>query len=84
MKSTLRYFTVMGSGECPYDMLRFDECWPVRAEDAARIHYYPGERRHREITMASYANYAPTVARWSSFTWACTEARDTIHVLDHV
>ncbi len=59
-------YTVTGWGEFPYDMLRYDACWPKRAEDAGRIPPITGDAP-RSITLQSY--HRPTVDRWRSFLW---------------
>ena len=58
-------FTVIGSGPFPFDMLRYDCCWPYSSEDASRL---PLEGR-RKVTLASGRRGSPTHARWESFGW---------------
>ena len=50
----------------PYDMLRYDQCWPVTSEDAFKV---VSDVDRRSIKMRSYR--APTIEHWSSFGWAC-------------
>jgi len=73
-------YYVTGSGQFPFDMLRFDLCWPATGDDAAlmenpiewrEIRY--GERKLRSIKMRSYKE--PTIARGSSFTWSVGNER---------
>ena len=64
------YF-VSGKGEFPFDMLRYDACWPMTGEDADKLDtpYGSAERiKMRSIRMRSYRQ--PTIARWQSFLWA--------------
>lgn len=71
-----RYFEyyVTGGGIFPFDMLRYDSCWPVGGDDAAMMSadYSPltprEARMPRSIKMRSYRE--PTIARWSSFNWS--------------
>lgn len=71
---TIQVFKVKGKGRFPIDMLRYDHCFPLQSDDAAKIaatfeHYYSDETV--EITLVSYfgkPNY-PTEGRWASFGW---------------
>lgn len=68
----LTNFTVEGSGEFPYDMLRYDQCWPQsEANDVYKLSAHPlGQlaRAIRQVTLVSIKSM-PTVARWESFGW---------------
>lgn len=57
------FFTVVGDGEFPIDMLRYDKCWPNSSHDTSLVNRQ-GERRIecRGLT-------GPTPARWTSFGW---------------
>lgn len=69
MRPTHRYdFYVTGRGAFPFDMLRYDDCWPASTEDAAMINQDYTSDKNRSIKLHSY--HAPTVERWSSFLWA--------------
>jgi len=71
-------FTVEGSGDFPFDMLRYDHCWPEGEAESYKISLtyancnsreddtYPGLRR---VTLQSDSPHAPTEGRWRSFTW---------------
>ena len=66
-------YHVTGTGTFPFDMLRFDGCWPATGEDAAEIYNtiesnIEDTRPRRSIKLRSYKE--PTVARWHSFTWS--------------
>ena len=64
-------YYVSGRGEFPFDMLRYDECWPVSGEDAVSMAIDfgdPERRKTRSIRLRSYKE--PTVGRWSSFVWS--------------
>ncbi len=64
-------FVVRGSGPFPFDMLRFDECWPVRAEDGNAMAVEPGAApvTIRMRTRAPHPSTRPTDRRWESFGW---------------
>ena len=69
--------TVTGSGGFPFDMLRYDSCWPRReSEDSAQLDVSMRSSREaytepRSINVASYHHFTP--ARWKSFGWSCEE-----------
>lgn len=61
-------FYVRGRGAFPYDMLRYDGCYPVGPDDAAAI----APTMHwddRTIKMCSPQGIT-TPARWASFGWS--------------
>ena len=61
-------FTVEGGGHFPYDMLRYDCCWPYSQTDAARLD--PSRHERRRVVMQSAREAGiPTVDRWDSFNW---------------
>ncbi len=62
-------FQVEGLGEFPFDMLRYDCCWPLTSNDS---HGLLGNER-RVVTLTTIQenrHWEPTVARWASFLWA--------------
>jgi len=65
-------YYVTGRLPFPFDMLRYDACWPASGDDADMLdsHYVSREefRALRSIKMHSYKR--PTVERWASFTWS--------------
>lgn len=69
-------FIVTGTGEFPFDMLRYDACHP-RHEDEARqlgTTYAKGDlpegKRQIELESRGRPNHwTPTVDRWRSFGW---------------
>jgi hypothetical protein len=65
---TPRIFTVEGSGDFPFDMLRYDCCWPKdEGQDSYGIPRASIEPRR--ITLLSHSEHAPTSGRWESFGW---------------
>lgn len=70
-KTDLKFAVVVGVGEFPFDMLRYDECWPALEEQTrslAEIPMKPGGLATRRIVLAK-RNGEFNPARWRSFTW---------------
>lgn len=60
-------FKVRGSGSFPMDMLRYDACYPLSSEDAAKLSNTTGVW---EIRLSHYdiiKTWTPCVNRWRSF-----------------
>ena len=75
----LYLFTVVGSGEFPIDMLRYDGCWPYEREDAAKIEASfrePGLPGVRTVVLQTTNRHGPTYRRWESFTWRASLGED--------
>lgn len=74
-RTTRRYFTVTGNSAFPYDMLRYDQCWPLRESETPAMsdNAHLGERGLRSIVMATDSPHAPTLGRWQSFGWAASK-----------
>ena len=75
----LRYstlFNVQGSGEFPYTMLGYDNCFPYSANDAANISskQVSGLREVWLVTCHESKECDQiTPARWASFGWRVAE-----------
>lgn len=67
---SLRYFTVRGSGNFPFELLSRDECFPanVLQADALRMSC-PTIADEREIIMASARRESPTHSAWKVAKW---------------
>lgn len=66
--------TVSGSGEFPFDMLRYDACFPATEAETGRMM----ERGVRDVRVRAMSTnkHAPwTTPRWESFGWRVT----TVH-----
>lgn len=64
-----RWFTVEGAGQFPFDMLRYDHCWPLsEGYDSGRLACDHGAELRR-VVLATDNPSAPTIGRWESFTW---------------
>lgn len=66
-------FTVEGSKDFPFDMLRYDACYPATSEDAIKL----AARDSRKITLISTIIAEPTAGRWNSFGWVVID-KETI------
>ena len=62
-------FYVRGRGQFPFDMLRYDACWPLTPEDAAMLSDGWSWRTVRLV--APYGTFTP--GRWASFGWSANE-----------
>lgn len=66
-------FVVEGSGEFPFDMLRYDQAVPLREIEIDGV-YSSGRQDKRRIQLRSYAG-GPTTVRWRSFGWNVVEVK---------
>lgn len=64
-------FEVSGRGRFPFDMLRYDRCWPTKEFEISKLGGYLAETT--TISMAGYSQ--PTVDRWKSFGWLVSNIR---------
>lgn len=65
-------FTVEGSGQFPFDMLRYDCCYPyseVYDSNTMAAEYYGQRLARRRVTLVTTAEHSPTPGRWQSFMW---------------
>jgi hypothetical protein len=72
MKRIRKKFTVEGSGVFPFDMLRYDACWPrSEATDSLALQagLYGEGAPKRQVTLLTDSVSSPTIRRWESFTW---------------
>lgn len=62
-------FTVEGRGEFPFDMLRYDMCWPKsESRDSVALSVRGNWNKElRRITLVGLRE--PTTDRWKSFGW---------------
>ena len=65
-----RKIVVEGTGEFPFDMLRYDACHPASERDSGEMGRteYDSPRSIRLI-MTTGADRDPTTDRWASFGW---------------
>lgn len=67
-------FTVAGSGEFPFDMLRYDCAWPATSADANKVGMECRDVRARDSRrvinlLCLHSWRRPTIGRWESFGW---------------
>ena len=67
---------VIGKGEFPIDMLRFDSCHPLYESDCTIIrHSLRDPLNEPQIVALGHwgpSSWTPTAKRWRSFHWAVT------------
>lgn len=72
-------FAVRGRGSFPFDMLRYDRCFPATEGDSHRIEKTTRERLRgvgssEPITLQmADPKRRPTEARWQSFGWTVVD-----------
>lgn len=65
----MSYMVVEGSGDFPYDMLRYEgACFDTQADVSAAV----SDRDLRRVTLRRYSppGSKPTPERWRSFLWS--------------
>lgn len=67
----LIHFKVTGRGAFPFDMLRYDSCFPATSADAAALDAVDYHTRTVELVLA--LPRMATFARWASFGWTVSE-----------
>lgn len=62
-------FVVEGTGQFPWDMLRYDQCWPNSQQSATNMPVLRpiGFNTRRQVTLTGIK--PATVKRWESFGW---------------
>ena len=70
----VKTYEVVGSGEFPLDMLRYDQAW-FASEAQANIvqHSYTNGDRFTRRTVTVSSHKLPTVGRWASFGWTVSD-----------
>ena len=68
-------FKVRGMGEFPFDMLRYDHCWPAHEGEAGGLNLGVDDAKYfqaREVKLVRDVDdkrREPTNDRWRSFGW---------------
>jgi hypothetical protein len=70
----VQVFQVEGAANFPFDMLRYDHCYPDSSEDATNLDRddRPFTESRRTVKLRRIVQSkadAPTEARWRSFGW---------------
>lgn len=60
---------VLGRGDFPVDMLRYDRCVPERSEDVFSVDTR-NDGRSVQLLQYCLTKAGPTVDRWKSFGWS--------------
>lgn len=61
-------FKVSGGGCFPFDMLRYDSCWPNTQDDVDKM-LSVGFRAVGMAHRVYSKDFGPTIDRWASFGW---------------
>jgi len=72
-------FTVTGRGIFPFDMLRYDTCYPRHPEDAQRL-VHQDQRTVQLVMTTRTKDRRPTEGRWASFGWTVTDITKPVKV----
>ncbi len=72
-KTKLVRFTVEGVGVFPFDMLRYDGCYPVGHGDVRIMTHISSSEEPKRVELESFSAASPTPARWESFGWRVVE-----------
>ena len=72
-------YTVSGTSTFPWDMLRYDHCYPADQESASKLSH-DGPRADAEWHRVSRkvrirSQYPPTEDRWKSFGWLVMDTK---------
>jgi hypothetical protein len=64
-------YSVIGQGQFPVDMLRYDNAIPTKEEDASKIAptKWAGNEAFGTRTIELKSEFYPTEGRWESFGW---------------
>jgi hypothetical protein len=75
-KVYIHRFKVLGSGQFPFDMLRYDACYPETSNDASNLINSDEDFEPRDVKLCARAErgWFPTRDRWRSFGWLCSDA----------
>lgn len=77
MKMRRYLFVVRGRGTFPFDMLRYDSCFPFSSADAALMESHEYEQREvRLVTHTTRVRWYPEAGRWSSFLWTVVKCEE--------
>jgi hypothetical protein len=78
------FAVIVGKGEIPCDMLRYDCAFPDSSDDAYHMQHSSGDDRDtmRVFMLATYVGRF-TPARWQSFGWSCREFKNHYEASQH-
>lgn len=64
------FLVVEGSGRFPFDMLRYDACWPYDESDSHTLEREDERNRRVVLCRRSVNDKECTRERWQSFGWS--------------
>lgn len=66
----LRFFSVQGEGNFPFEMLWIDQCFPATSHEASLIRLAcPTVARKIDIVLATYKGSDLSYRRWTEANW---------------
>ena len=65
-------FEVTGKGQFPFDMLRYDQCFPLYQSDSQIMRYPSDDDQVVALGHWGPSSWEPTKARWRSYHWTVT------------
>jgi hypothetical protein len=68
-------YKVQGTGDFPWDMLRYDRVYPLSDPSPSRMDTYEA---WSEVRTVEVQGAACTPARWASFLWSVVDAEDAV------
>lgn len=72
---------VRGSGDFPFDMLRYDHCFPAREDESSKL---AGHEARTVVLIRRAVSRGATIARWRSFGWDVVNEDENVERLGDV
>ena len=66
-KKRKRFTVRMAHYHAPFDMFRYDQCWPATEWEGAKIEQMTHDGKSVDVTFETDNPHAPTIGRWESF-----------------
>lgn len=73
-KTVTRTIVVEGSGRFPFDMLRYDRCWPRTEQDSYKLSF-EHDAEKRTVELLTNVSHGPTGGRWHSQGWRVIDSK---------
>lgn len=68
------FLVVEGRGSFPFDMLRYDSCFPFEQADSVKLEDHHTERRRVVLVRRGVNDSKCSGERWASFGWKVLHA----------
>lgn len=68
-------YKVMGRGDFPWDMLRYDRVWPLSTPEPHRL---DSDEAWGKVRTVEVAGLGCTPDRWSSFLWSVVDRETAV------